>query len=363
MNEQVQRSIELQVDLNDKAYSDAVVQVIMARHVGISVRPYSAASDAGPSPGSGSDTHSFILRDAPGGTVIIGKGPGTGQKILAFFPSGERISRIVDRIYSLSGRAQVSEADERDAAVSDCVAFIAARGGAGTSTLARTFGRIAFREMGEKCLLLSLAPYGNSPSAGPSNPATRLYYRIMTDERADIMPLCSEERGVYTVEGRGLDPESGNLDPALLEKLLKAAGSCGFRYVLLDIGDHLEKDRIRLLKSCQRIVSVARQGTEHAAAALPPDTVYVETFCGDVSSDGTGNVIRIPDTGPMDEMGPAAEYCEKVRNLIRILRMDDGERKQDRSRGESGESGVAAHPVRRYRLRRESSEDHRGMRI
>ena len=321
--------IGLLVNLSDADYSDAIVRVIMAGHSGIRVLSGNGADE--------SAENVFSLNDSAGGSVLFGPS-GTGKPTaLAFFRKGERISSITERIREISGIEPPSAGVPRSGTEAECIAFIASCGGSGVTTLAKNTGRLAFRDLGVRCLYLSLAPYGAGQANGRRNLTTRLFYRLMSDGIPDLRQLCSEERGVFVTESFGINPESGSLSPELLGKLRISARASGFGCVLLDIGNHLERDRVQILEMCGKAVSVRREGGMPVRASASGKAVYVENFCKPDSSAKPGvkggaarpetGAVRIADMGEMNGIDPPAPYCEKVRRVIRLLEIGSGEGK------------------------------------
>ena len=128
MTERGGRNIGLRIEIKDRLLAEALPQVIMARYKGVSV-------SAGADPAA-----DFVLRDAPGGMVLLKDDEGRSGGVLAYFRYGDRAGRLVERLYELTGTEYRERGTLDRSTEAECIAFIASKGGIGTTTLARSFG-------------------------------------------------------------------------------------------------------------------------------------------------------------------------------------------------------------------------------
>lgn len=346
--------IGLKIELSDERLCDALNQVLMMRYKGIDVSASSRSELL------------FVLRDAPGGMALFMEGDGLPKGVSAYFRYGERVASIVERIYELSGSDLHLDDLSGITHSAECIAFISSSGGCGTTALAKTMGRLILRDMGRRCLYISLAPYEREGEGLRTNAFTQLMYRLMADQSADPGRIWREDRGLFTIVNSGINPESGNLTPELLKGLLSSAGRAGIRYVILDIGNHLEKDRRTLLKECGTVISVFREGRGPAGVSCGGRTVFVENLCGpdrvkeEPFAHGT---LRIRNHGRMDRDDPGPPFCEDVRRIMGALGFGHGGGKEEKGSGKGRVSGVGQDTFRGNGQRRKGDGDHRGMRL
>ena len=141
------------------------------------------------------------------------------------------------------------------------LAFAADAGGIGTSSLAAGTAAALYRIFGERSLYLNLTPcdrraealFGEGAAEGEDR-FLRMLFDLARDRQPDLGRYVAEGNGVDRVPAPLFNPRCGEFGRSGLRRVAEAAGARGYRYVVLDIGNHLDGERPALAETAYRAV-------------------------------------------------------------------------------------------------------------
>ena len=192
--------------------------------------------------------------------VILSKDQGScdysKRTLFLYEDSRVLVNQLIYIYFDLTGRM----AEYRHQLQSKVIAFASLSGGAGVTSLAVAAGRMFDLIYGSRCLYLNLKPFDDSCRYLERNDDGSLMKLLFHLERSDEVPLKAfirEGEGVDLLMTNAWNQHVQDLTEERMERLLSQIDDLGcYRYVLLDIGNHLSRQNMERIRTCDCLVLV-----------------------------------------------------------------------------------------------------------
>ena len=234
-------------------------------------------------------------------------------RVYRYTPFSELIKLLLNYFDSNHRNAESLSADEKSIKV---IAFTSAKGGIGTTEISRSMCKTLYRD-GYKCLYINLSPVTFFVDDRYSNlknkDLLRMIYFLRENKLDDLSIFVSESDGILEIKSGVVNGFVEEFNENTLAGLKKKAVVENYDYLILDIGNHLDKGNRHLLKSCDAeimLLPFRRKYKESVLKALYNDRRRPMFLLNDAHNSAKG--ISSEEIEGSELISLMIPYCKEI---------------------------------------------------